>query len=265
MNSIKKVIFILHDQIIIEKARHLSLLMNIHSGMQLPLAFGQTEAFSFEQFLAGGSVEAVQKLQDISLQEDHATAETVFLWGAEGSGKSHLLQALCKALSDNGKQSLYLPLLQVQKFTPQILEGLESLPVICLDDIDHIAGDEMWEQAIFHLFNRIKDAGSLLIMAANTAPQSIQFTLADLASRVNWGLIYQLHDLDDTEKLAVLQNRASDRSFELPDEVGEYLIKRLPRDMHGLCDFLDKLDVASLAAKRKLTIPFVRDLMENNL
>ncbi len=227
--------------------------------LQLPLTFGQAEVFSFDQFLAGRNDEVIQKLNSMV---DDQPSESIFIWGGSGSGKSHLLQALCKSFSDNEQPSVYLPLWQHQKFTPQILEGLEVLPVICLDDVEQIAGDENWERAIFNLFNRIKEENNLLVMAAQSAPQNIEFNLADLDSRMNWGLIYQLQELNDSEKLMVLQQRAKTRGFKLPDEVGNYLITRLPRGMHALCDFLDKLDVASLAAKRKLTIPFVRELLE---
>ena len=234
--------------------------MSLYSA-QLPLSFGQTEAFSFDQFLTGNNSEVVQKLLSVV---NNLQSESIFIWGGEGSGKSHLLQALCKSLSDNDQQSVYLPLLQKQKFTPQILDGLEELPVICLDDIDHIVGDENWERAIFHLFNRVKEENHLLIMAGQSTPQSMAFKLADLDSRMNWGLIYQLQELEDSEKLMVLQQKAQTRSFELPNEVGNYLITRLPRNMHALCDFLDKLDLASLAAKRKLTIPFVKEILNKS-
>ncbi|MFK8067690.1 MAG: DnaA regulatory inactivator Hda [Gammaproteobacteria bacterium] len=230
-----------------------------NSGNQLPLTFGQTETFFFDQFLNGANTEAVQKIR--SIVEDESLKESIFIWGAKGVGKSHLLQALCKALAETDQQSVYLPLSQKQKFTPLFLEGLEELPIICLDDVDQIMGDLEWEKAIFHLYNRVKELDHILVMSANSAPKTIEFELADLASRMNWGLIYQLQDLDDAEKLIVLQKRADQKSFALPDDVGEFLIKRLPRDMHALCDFLDKLDHASLAAKRKLTVPFVKELL----
>lgn len=233
--------------------------MMVSYGAQLPLAFGQSEAFTFEHFLIGRNHEVVDKLQALT---DLNTTETLFVHGAPGSGKSHLLQALCRALSATQTPSVYLPFIHKKKFTPQILEGLEELPVICLDDVEQIATDPDWEQALFHLFNRIQEADHSLILAARSAPHHIPFQLQDLASRMNWGLIYQLQDLSDTEKLHLLQNKANLRGFDLTTEVGEYLIKRLPRDMHALCGFLEKLDVASLAAKRKLTIPFVKELLE---
>ena len=233
--------------------------MMVSYGTQLPLAFGPSEAFTFEHFLIGSNHEAVEKLQALM---DLSTTETIFVHGAPGTGKSHLLQALCRALSATQTPSVYLPLTHKKKFTPQILEGLEELPVICLDDVDQIAADPEWEQALFHLFNRVQEAGHSLILTARSAPHQIAFQLQDLASRMNWGLIYQLQDLSDTEKLQVLQNKANLRGFDLTTEVGEFLIKRLPRDMHALCDFLEKLDVASLAAKRKLTVPFVKELLE---
>ena len=229
------------------------------NGAQLPLSFGQAEAFTFDQFVLGQNVEVVEKLHSVLNEQQ---AETIFIWGAEGSGKSHLLQALCRKLSDKQQQSVYLPLSQKQKFTPQLFDGLEELPVICLDDVDHISGDENWEQAFFHLFNRVRELNHQLVISARLAPQLIEYKLADLASRMNWGLVYQLQDLSDSEKLKVLQQRSQTRSFNLPDEVGEFLIRRLPRDMHALCGFLDKLDQASLVEKRKMTIPFVRDLLE---
>jgi len=232
--------------------------VNLKQPSQLPLSFGQTELFSFEHFVAGGNAEIIKRLLFCAAGSE---PETLFLWGRPGAGKSHLLQALCTASAENERASVYLPLAENRKFTPQLLEGLEALSIVCLDDVDRIAGDEYWEHAVFNLFNRVREEHHTLVLSARAAPKSIRFSLADLASRMNWGLIYQLQDLDDAGKLEVLQQKARARRFELPEEVGNYLIRRLPRDMHALCQFLDRLDQASLVAKRKLTIPFVKEIM----
>jgi len=224
--------------------------------IQLPLQVTLNDRASFANFVAGKNREVLAASQDTAQR-------LIYLWGAPASGKTHLLQASCQKAAEQGLQAAYLPLAQMSGFSTAVFDDLEQLALICLDDVQAIAGHPQWERALFHLYNRVRDSGARLIMAADAAPAALHITLPDLASRLSWGLVLQLHPLQDADKLAALQQRARNRGIELPDEVGRFLLARSTRDLSGLFEFLQRLDIASLAAQRKLTIPLVRQLINN--
>jgi DnaA family protein len=143
-----------------------------------------------------------------------------------------------------------------------VLEDLEELDVICVDDVDKIAGHSNWEQALFHLYNRLRESSKPMVVTGRTSPRALGLQLTDLTTRLGWGLVFQLKALADDEKVRVLQQRAVARGFELPVDVGDFLLRRCPRDMGALFDLLNQLDEASLAAQRRLTVPFVKTLLD---
>ncbi|MCY1172809.1 DnaA regulatory inactivator Hda [compost metagenome] len=132
---------------------------------------------------------------------------------------------------------------------------------MCIDEIDLIAGHPTWEEALFHLFNRLRDSGRKILLSASVAPRELPVKLPDLKSRLTLSLIFQLHALTDEEKLRALQLRASRRGLHLTDEVGRFILTRGARSMTFLFDLLDELDKASLQAQRKLTIPFLKETL----
>lgn len=145
---------------------------------------------------------------------------------------------------------------------PEVLDGMEQLVLVCIDNIECIAGDEAWEIAIFNLYNRILETGyTRLFITGDRPPRQLNLYLPDLASRLDWGQIYKLQPLSDEEKLLALQLRSKLRGFELPEDVGRFLLKRLDREMRTLFMTLNQLDHASIIAKRKLTIPFVKETL----
>lgn len=185
----------------------------------------------------------------------------LYLWGSQGSGKSHLLQACCQEMKPP-LAAMYLPLTLLKEWGPESLEGLEDQNLICIDDIDSIANDKSWEEALFHLYNKIKDnERNLLIISGNHPPSMSAISLPDLKSRLAWGLIIQLQELSDEEKLNTLKLHASKRGFDLPESVGQFLINRCSRSMHDLHKLLNRLDDASLEANRKITLPFVKAIL----
>ena len=185
----------------------------------------------------------------------------LYLWGPKGCGKSHILQACCQAV--NLMQSaIYLPLTLLKEWGPETLEGLEEQSLVCIDDVDTIATDPAWEEALFHLYNRIKDnEQGLLIISGAQSPNQSPIKLPDLRSRLSWGLVIQLNELNDEEKINTLKVHALKRGFDLPESVGQFLINRCSRNMHDLHQLLNYLDDASLQAQRKITIPFVKDIL----
>ncbi len=225
--------------------------------MQLPLGIGLRDEASFENFVVTGNEQLVDSLCD-----NGALARIFYIWGGSSSGKSHLLHAWCKRLSDAGLKVAFLPLSQHQALSPVICEGLDRLDALCIDDINNITGIASWEEAIFHLYNRMRDAGKLILIAGNATPVGLGLNLADLVSRLNGALVMQVVKLNDEEKIKALQLRASVRGLALSDEVAQYIIRHYPRDLTVLLGLLDKLDKASLAAQRRLTIPFVKQVIQ---
>lgn len=223
--------------------------------IQLPLGIRLDDAATFENFAIGDNAALISLLKT-------NTEPFIYIWGAAGSGKTHLLQALCHQSSNASKTAMYLPLAGEEALSPEILEGLESTELICIDDVHVIAGNTAWEQALFHFYNRVRDSHHRLYITANVSPNGLTIRLPDLISRLGWGLTYQLHGLRDDQKIAVLQLRARGRGMELPSEVAGYLLKQLPRDMHSLFSILDKLDQVSLHEQRSLTIPFVKQWLK---
>ncbi|NKB38867.1 MAG: DnaA regulatory inactivator Hda [Gammaproteobacteria bacterium] len=229
-------------------------------GQQIPLAFNKYDQIDFELFEVGRNQAVVKYLNN--LLKEKFDNQIAYLWGAPGSGKSHLLQAACTAAARDKLTVAYIPLKEASELSPAMLEGLESLALICLDDIDKIAGKTDWEEAIFHLYNRLRDANIPLLISSNCSPLASEVLLPDLKSRLAWGQVFHLLPLNESEALNSLMRRAHSRGFDLPNEVAGYLIKRVSRDMHSLFGVLDKLDRASLVAKKKLSIPFVRELLD---
>ncbi len=217
----------------------------------LPLLLGKHS--QFETFVAGENHAIVAHLRALSSGE---TPAILWLWGTSGSGKSHLLQAACAA--SPAQRVMYLPMRSARSGGVDVLHGLETLSLVALDDIDEVTGDEVWDRALFDLYNRVQSGRGRLVFAARRAPAGTRFSLPDLASRAGGAVVYQLRSLDDDHSLEALRGHARARGLELPEAAARYLLARVSRDMGGICQWLDELDRASLVAKRKLTIPFIR-------
>lgn len=223
---------------------------------QIPLAIQLNDDATFSDFCWNQN----QLLQDSLLSMFAGQGEHFFyIWGPVGSGKSHVLQACCQSMGALNRTSIYLPLAILKEWGPQSLEGLEQHDLVAIDDIEVVAGDAAWEEALFHLYNRIRDqAGRVCVISAHAPPLYAAVKLADLKSRLAWGLVAQLNDLDDIDKISVLKLRAKKRGFDLSTRVCQYVMNHCARNMHDLHQVLNFLDHASLAAQRKITIPFVK-------
>lgn len=226
---------------------------------QLPLGLRLQDNARFENFHPGPNAELVRVLRQCAAGEGESV---IYIWGAQGVGKSHLLQALCKEAERCGSTGVYLPLAQLRAWPPDILEGLDQMDLVCADDVDAVAGLRDWEEALFHLFNRVREAGGRLVAAGNRRPAEVGLALADLVSRLSWGPVYPLSRLDDDDRLQALQLRAQRCGLQLPAETARYLLRRYPRDLPALFGLLDRLDEAALAAQRRLTVPFVKAVLE---
>lgn len=222
---------------------------------QLPLQIGLKDSARFSNFYPGANVALVHLLES-------GTEPFVYISGAQGCGRSHLLQAACHAMDEQGESAVYLPLSECMSMSAQMLEGMEQMSLVALDDVELLAANAEWEQSLFHLYNRVRDAGHHMLVAGNAAPAALGITLPDLVSRLGWGPVFQIHPLSDEEKSQALRMRAEQRGMDLSEEVTDYLLNRVSRDMRDLFSLLDKLDEGSLAAQRRLTIPFVRNFIQ---
>nr|WP_298414213.1 DnaA regulatory inactivator Hda [uncultured Halomonas sp.] len=225
---------------------------------QLSLGIGLRDEATFANFLPRGNETAVDILQR---QLDPNGESFVYLWGASSSGRSHLLQAACHAAGARDQRALYLPLNELGHFPPHMLENIERLDLVAIDDLDRVIGRKRWEEALFHSFNRLRDANKRLVIGASTAPRQLDVALPDLASRLTWGTTFRLVGLDDQGRFDALQLRALSRGMQLSDEVTRYILHRGPRHLNALFGLLERLDRSSLSAQRKVTIPFVKQTL----
>lgn len=229
---------------------------------QLPLALALHGQPGFNNFFPGRNQELVARLRALAHSERPAAlAPLLFIWGAPAVGKTHLLQATAR---QTRRRSAFVPL-DAPGLTPAVLDELERADLVCIDALERIAGAHAWELALFNLYERsvaerAQGRGGALIIAARANPRTLAFALPDLATRLSQGLTYELHDLQDADKRAVLCRRARERGLDLPAAVADYLLARYARDMHALMDLLDRIDRAALVHRRRLTVPFIRSL-----
>ena len=221
---------------------------------QLTLGVRLSDAARFEHFVAGPNREVVERLRGA------APPRLLWLWGRAGTGKSHLLQASCAAAGERGGAATYLDL--EAGGAPALLEGCETLDLVCLDALERVCNQGDWNAAIFRLHTLMQDGGGRLYVATTAPPASLRFRLPDLRSRLLAAPVYQLHELDEDAQIAALERRAARKGLDLSHDAAAYLVHRMPRDMHSLCGVLDRLDEAALAAQRRLTVPFLRQVLD---
>ena len=225
---------------------------------QLPLGVRLRAASTFASFQPGPNGPLVAALE---ARAASAGLAPLWLYAAPGAGRSHLLQATCARAGALGRRAGYLPLAAPWP-AAEMTAGLEQLDVVCLDDLERVAGDAAWERALFALYNDLAERGGNLVISAGAAPAALRIVLPDLASRRAACIVWQLRPLDDAEQGLALLARARTLGIELPEETLQYLQRRLPRDLGALCDALDRLDAAALSQQRRLTVPFVRSVLQ---
>ncbi len=228
--------------------------------VQLALRVGLRDGPSFSNFIPGPNEEVLRAVRKLVANEGERVA---YLWGGRGTGKTHVLEASCREASSRYAEVAYLPLGRKAELMTDACEGLDRLSLICIDDADTVAGDRIWEEAVFYLYERTERSGTRLLFAARHVPRNAGFRLPDLASRLGRGLTLRLRSLDDQAKSVALQCRARNRGFAIPDEVLSFLLRRYPRDTHSLFEFLERIDALTLSEKRVVTIPFVKRLLDD--
>lgn len=225
---------------------------------QLPLGVRLQDRAVFASFLAGGNLQALEHARALA----SAAADGVaWFCGAAGTGKTHLLQAACAAAGET-RRAGYIPLADLRPLGSGILDGLRDIQCLCVDDVHAVAGDAAWEQALFALYCALEERGARLLAAAAAPPALLSWALPDLGSRFAASAVFQLRALEEAEQREALKLRAQVRGLELPEEAARYLQRRFPRDMRTLYALLDTLDEAAIIAQRRLTVPFIRSVLQ---
>lgn len=225
---------------------------------QIPLQLEPRRPDRFEDFVVGPNAVALGAVQHL-LEEPGGI---LFLSGPAGSGKSHLLNALCHAARNAGLAAFYVALRRLPEDAAAGLENLQVLDLVCVDDLDYVAGNPVWEQALFRCFNDVRDNGGRLLVSSSQPLSTLPIRLPDLASRLAWGIRQKLQLPDDAGKLEVLQQRARTLRIEVPLDVQNYLLRYGRRDMASLLTTLERLKDAAFADKRKITVPLAREVLD---
>lgn len=226
---------------------------------QLPLALRFPRQQRFEHFHAGSANAATLAL--LRTTAATAAAPWVLLHGPPGSGKTHLLLAACQSAAEAGRRVRYAALGALPAPRPEAIAALTGAELIAIDELDVAAGTRADEQALFDLYNRSRAEGATLLIAARLPPAELALSLPDLRSRLGACTRAVLHPLVDDERRTVLRERAAARGIELDDSVLDWLFARHARDLGALTALLDRIDRAALAARRRVTVPFLRELL----
>lgn len=217
---------------------------------QLTLGITPRDEATFDNFYPGKNLSLMAYLKN---NQDFL----LYLYGVPSCGLTHVLQALFW----QSARCLYLPLRQKNEFTPAILDNSENLDLLAIDDIDQVVGMPDWEEALFHAYHHMQQAGKKMVVGAHQPATTLKFHLADWQSRLVGATALELKPLSDDEKMHALQLRAKQRGFELPDEVLDFLMRRTERSLSTLLNLLNQLDKMSLVQQRKITIPFVKETL----
>lgn len=221
---------------------------------QLLLGIAPPAQPTLANFVPGRNIELLQTLSSVVTGREGE--RLVYLWGAPGSGKTHLLKAIAAICRRSKMKVAYF---ECQRDT-HFIEGWEA-DCIIVDGVDRLGADS--QVGLFGLYNYIHDEGRAFMLASGPIPPAQLKMRADLVSRLAWGLVYQVHELTDEEKIKAMKSHAASRGVDVPDEVCEYLLRHTQRDLSSLVAILDALDSYSLVSQRKVTVPLVRELFED--
>lgn len=238
--------------------------------LQLPLNIYLDSAATLESFIIGSNAELLVRLKSFSgngySPKDNNNCSQkannmIFVWGAQGSGKSHLAQAICHRFDkSNDKICVYLPL-NNEHISHHILEGLAEVDLVCIDSLECVQGNADWQVGLFNLYNEMKDLGKKLVIFSQETPKQMRLDLADLTSRLSSMSVYKLQKIEEYKLIEFIQKSSINVGMEMSDDVANFILNRSDRSVINLKNIINILDEQSLAHQRKVTIPFVKEIL----
>ena len=222
---------------------------------QIPLPVSISEYMTFETFYLSSNKAVIDSIKDDK-------NKLIWIAGLKGTGKTHILQATVNYMDDGDNRLLYLPMVESKDFTPDILDNLNQFDLVAIDDIENVIGDFSWEEQLLILYEELIHTKCRILISSSDTPQGLRFKLPDLASRFSLGLVDRLKPMNEEQIIKAISLHATVRGFNLPAEVAKYLISRVPRDVSVLVDIIKLLDYESLSKQRKLTIPFIKTVLD---
>jgi len=231
--------------------------------VQMPLKIGLRDEASFATYVTEKESLAVA-LNALQSALSQSSGSAFYLFGNEGVGKTHLLQAACRFVTEKKRASVYLPMAdQSLPLIPDVLVGLEQTSLVCLDDIEKVVGDAKWEQALANLLTKSSVQGHVVILSGKRSINAWEIKTPELAKALMNVLPIEISPLEDKQEvIAALQRHSAKLGFELPLEVGNFLIKNFSSDLQELLAVLKLLEQATLVEKRRLTLPFVKQVLQ---
>lgn len=222
---------------------------------QIPLPVSISEYMTFETFYLSSNKAVIDSIKDDK-------NKLIWIAGLKGTGKTHILQATVNYMDDGDNRLLYLPMVESKDFTPDILDNLNQFDLVAIDDIENVIGDFSWEEQLLILYEELIHTKCRILISSSDTPQGLRFKLPDLASRFSLGLVDRLKPMNEEQIIKAISLHATVRGFNLPAEVAKYLISRVPRDVSVLVDIIKLLDYESLSKQRKLTVPFIKTVLD---
>lgn len=243
---------------------------------QMALPIAHADKASFDNFWVGRNEELVTALKKISMPEQINVSDTIarkvlYLYGGSGAGKSHLAFSAIRAANriandETSEQGASTDTSYVSlndgRVTTEMLSAINPSGLVCVDDINAWAGDREKESALFTLFEQVKHSDGHLLVCSSQPPGAAGFVINDLVSRLSSGLIYPVYELNDEERFFAIKLRANQRGLKIADDAVKYLLSRSSRDPGDLFEILDRIDRASLVEKRRITIPFLQNVLK---
>jgi len=231
--------------------------------VQLPVKIGLRQEVCFDTYIAEEESVAFKLSQFQKSLADQYSDESFYLFGEAGTGKTHLLQAACRFVTERNRASVYLPLADASlPLIADVLNGLEQTPLVCLDDVDAVLGDRDWEGALTNLIMRAKVLGHQVVMSGRDEITSWSIASSEWLQALMSIMPIALKPLTRKQDIVMaLQRHALKLGFELPIEVGNYLVKQFSNDLQELLSVLKLLEQASFVEKRRMTLPFVKHIL----
>ena len=245
--------------------------------MTLNAVTNMPQQLGSRQLTLGVTLNAQQQLSNFSFAGAPALADAVdqllkidhcdslYVFGSQSVGKSHLLQGCALQAQEMGQEAIYISCSELLKIPADqandCLAGLEANSLICVDDLHLLIADDQWARAWFHLYNNLTQQGNRLVVSATSNPRTIDCSLNDLRSRLQLAGVFHLNALDEQASGQLLQAKAKQKGLQLSDEQVAYIFSRSPRGLANLLAVLDSLDAASWHEKRRITIPFIKQVM----